>query len=266
MAVPDILAKILATKRAEVAAGLAKTTLAQMEARASAADPPRGFVAALRARIAGGQPAVIAEVKRASPSRGMIAADFDPARVAASYARHGAACLSVLTDREYFSGSDADLVAARAVCALPVLRKDFVVDRWQVAEARALGADCILLIVAALAPAELVALEDYAVALGLDVLVESHDAAELDQALALRTPLIGINNRNLRTFETRLGTTWELKDRVPAGRIVVTESGISSPGDVEAMRQRGIPAFLVGSAFMAAPDPGVELARVFPTL
>lgn len=266
MGVPDILEKILATKREELAAGLSCKSFDALAAEAREASPPRGFERALRARIAAGQPAVIAEVKRASPSRGEIRRDFDPAFVAAAYERHGAACLSVLTDRAYFGGSAEDLVTARAACALPVLRKDFVIDPWQVAEARAMGADCILLIVAALTPERLRDLERCAQDFGLDVLVESHDERELELALALDTPLVGINNRDLRTFETRLETTWELLHCVPPGKIVITESGIAEPSQVDAMRLRGVEAFLVGSAFMAATDPGQELSRVFPSL
>ncbi len=261
----DILQRILATKRAEVEAGRRERPLEALRALVEAAPAPRGFERALRRRLAAGEPAVIAEIKRASPSRGAIRpTGFDPAAIARSYERHGAACLSVLTDREYFGGSASDLEAARGACALPVLRKDFMVDPWQVHEARAMGADCILLIVAALEDATMQALENTALGLGLDVLVEVHDGIELERALRLATPLVGINNRNLRTFETRLETTWELLERIPEGRIVITESGIGSPEQVAAMRSRGVGAFLVGSAFMSAPDPGLELARVFP--
>jgi indole-3-glycerol phosphate synthase len=225
--------------------------------------PARDFVGALRAKIAAGQAAVIAEIKKASPSKGLLRADFDPVAIARTYEANGAACLSVLTDEQFFQGSAAYLQAARGACDLPVLRKDFTVDPYQVAEARAMGADCILLIVAALAQAQMVALERTALDLGLAVLVEVHDAAELDRALELRTPLVGINNRNLRTFETSLDTTLGLLGRIPRDRLVVTESGIHTPGDVSGMRGRGVHAFLVGEAFMRAPDPGAELARLF---
>jgi len=260
---PDILARILAAKRREVEERRATVPLAEMQRRAAAAPPARGFERALRARIDSGRPAVIAEIKRASPSRGLIRADLDPARIARSYETHGAACLSVLTDREFFGGSEDDLKAARAACSLPVLRKDFTVDPYQVYEARAWGADCILLIMDAAPDAELRRLEALAREIGLDVLVESHDAAQLDRAVRLETALIGINNRDLKTFETRLETTLGLLDRVPAGRIVVTESGIGEPEDVARMRRANVSAYLVGSAFMSAEDPGLELRRVF---
>lgn len=259
----DILQRILATKREEVAAASAAVPLAQLEARAAAAGVPRDFAGALRARIRAGAPAVIAEVKKASPSKGLLRKDFDPAAIAASYAAAGAACLSVLTDRQYFQGAPEYLQAARAACALPVLRKDFIVDPYQVYEARALGADSILLIVAALGPAAMRELEAVALSLGMAVLVEIHDAGELDAALSLKTPLLGINNRDLRTFETRLETTLALLSEVPADRLVVTESGILAPADVELMRNAGVQAFLVGEAFMRAPDPGKALAQLF---
>jgi indole-3-glycerol phosphate synthase len=262
----DVLARILAAKRREVEERRAAIPQPEIEKLAARASPPRGFERALRSRIARGQAAVIAEIKRASPSRGLIRADFDPARIARSYEAHGAACLSVLTDREFFGGSADDLRAAREACALPVLRKDFMIDPYQVHEARAWGADCILLIVDAAPDAELRALERLARALGMDVLVESHDGAQLERALALETALIGINNRDLRTFETRLETTLGLLDRVPPGRIVVTESGIAEPADVRRMQDAKVSAYLVGSAFMSAPDPGKELQRVFPGL
>ncbi len=249
----SILDKILAVKRAEVAA--AKRAAPDIEARARAAPAPRDFVGALRAK----KPAVIAEIKRASPSKGLLRADFDPAAIARSYEKGGAACISVLTDREFFQGSPEDLIKARAACALPALRKDFLIDPYQVFEARTLGADCVLLIVACLEEAELRALEKVAHALGMAVLVEVHDAQELERALALETPLIGINNRNLRTFETRLETTLELLPRVPQGRIVVTESGILARADVARMRAAGVGTFLVGEAFMRAADPGTAL-------
>lgn len=235
----------------------------EIERRANALPRPRDFVAALKARIAGGRPAVIAEIKRASPSKGLLREPFDPAAIAKSYQAGGAACLSVLTDRQYFQGAPEHLVAARAACSLPVLRKDFIVDSYQLYEARAMGADCILLIVAALGEAELRECESIAGALGMAVLVEVHDREELEAALRLSTPLIGINNRNLRTFETRLETTLDLLPHVPAGRIAVTESGILAPPDVGRMRRAGVAAFLVGEAFMRAAEPGVELARLF---
>jgi indole-3-glycerol phosphate synthase len=259
----DILERILAVKRHEVAAARQKKPFASLLAEARALETPRDFVGALRARIAAGQPAVIAEVKKASPSRGVLRADFDPAAIARSYASHGAACLSVLTDEQFFMGRTGYLQAARAACALPVLRKDFMIDPYQVAEARAMGADCILLIVAALDDAGLRELEDAAMELRMAVLVEVHDGAELDRALRLRTPLIGVNNRNLRTFETRLETTLGLLDRIPADRIVVTESGILVAPDVNRMRAAGVSAFLVGEAFMRAPDPGRALSELF---
>ncbi len=259
----DILKKILATKREEVAAAKAAKPLAVLEGEAAAQSAPRDFVGAIRAKIAAGQPAIIAEVKKASPSKGVIRPDFRPAEIAASYARHGAACLSVLTDREYFQGAPEYLQAARAACNLPVLRKDFMVDPYQVVEARAMGADCILLIAAALTLREMQALEALAETLGLVVLVEVHDGEELDRALQLKTPLLGVNNRNLRSFEVSLQTTLGLLQRIPAGRIVVTESGILAPADVALMRANQVHAFLVGEAFMRAPEPGAELARLF---
>jgi indole-3-glycerol phosphate synthase len=217
----------------------------------------------LRNKIAGGHAAVIAEIKKASPSKGVIRADFKPAEIAASYAQGGAACLSVLTDRDYFQGAPEYLVAARNACDLPVLRKDFMIDPYQVYEARVMGADCILLIVAALTLPQMQELETIAHQLGMAVLVESHDAEELHAAVQLKTPLIGVNNRNLRTFETRLQTTLDLLPSIDANRIAITESGILAPADVRLMRQHQVNAFLVGEAFMKAPDPGVELARLF---
>jgi indole-3-glycerol phosphate synthase len=259
----DILQRILATKRDEVAAARARLPIAELQAMARAQPPPRDFAGALRARLAHGEPAVIAEVKKASPSKGVLRADFDPAAIAASYAQHGAACLSVLTDVEYFQGAPEYLRQARAACTLPVLRKDFIVDKYQVAEARAWGADAVLLIVAALGRDALHTLEAAAHALGLAVLVEVHDAAELALALELATPLIGINNRNLRTFDTRLETTLSLLPAIGAERIVITESGILTAADVAHMREAGVNAFLVGEAFMRAADPGAELTRLF---
>lgn len=259
----DILNKIIATKREEITAALALRPLAQVEAEAAAQPAPRDFVGAIRAKIASGQPAVIAEIKKASPSKGVIRPDFHPAEIARSYEQHGAACLSVLTDRQYFQGAPEYLQAARAACALPVLRKDFMVDRYQVVEARAMGADCILLIAAALSLAEMQELEALALSYGMAVLVEVHNGEELDAALHLQTPLLGINNRNLRSFEVSLDTTLGLLARVPSGRIVVTESGIVTPQDVALMRANKVETFLVGEAFMRAQEPGIELARLF---
>jgi len=259
----DILDKILAVKREEVATASAAKPLARVRAEAEAQAPTRNFVAAMNARVGAGGTAIIAEIKKASPSKGVIRADFRPAEIAADYERHGAACLSVLTDRQFFQGSEAYLREARAACSLPVLRKDFLVDTYQVYEARAMGADAILLIVAALSLTQMREMEAIAHDLGMSVLVESHDAAELDVALQLTTPLIGINNRNLRTFEVSLDTTLSQLGRIPADRIVVTESGIVTPDDVALMRGRGVHAFLVGEAFMRAPSPGAELARLF---
>ena len=261
----NTLAHILEVKRRELAALAAEP--GRLAAALAAAPPVRDFVAALRARVESGRPAVIAEVKKASPSKGLLRPDFRPADIAASYARHGAACLSVLTDREFFQGAPEYLMQARAACPLPVLRKDFVIDALQVDEARALGADCVLLIVAAFpadtARAQLAALEARARALGMAVLVEVHDRAELELALGLQTPLIGVNNRDLRTFVTRIDTSIELARRVPSDRLLVTESGIATAEDVARLRAAGIMAFLVGEAFMRAPDPGAELARLF---
>jgi indole-3-glycerol phosphate synthase len=262
--VTDILDRILATKRREVAAARLATPIAELERFARDAPAPRGFAAALKARVAAGMPAVIAEIKRSSPSKGLIRADLDPARIAASYASNGAACLSVLTDREYFGGSREDLVAARAACDLPVIRKDFIIDAYQVVESRAWGADCILLIMDAAPDSTLAELEALAMSLKMDVLVESHDAKQLERALRLNTPLVGVNNRDLRTFETRLETTLGLVDRIPAGKLLVAESGISTPQDVQRLQAGKVSAYLVGSAFMAADDPGIELSRLFP--
>jgi len=259
----DILQRILARKREEIDDRRARVSERDLQRRLADAPPVRGFGAALRAKVAAGSAAVIAEIKKASPSKGVMRADFRPAEIAASYAAGGAACLSVLTDVDFFQGADAYLQQARASCALPVLRKDFTVDAYQVYEARALGADCILLIVAALEDRDLRELATLAQSLGLDVLVEVHDGAELDRALATGTTLIGINNRNLRTFETRLETTLDLRDRVPADRLLVTESGIHTRADVAQMRAAGVHAFLVGEAFMRADDPGAELRRLF---
>jgi indole-3-glycerol phosphate synthase len=262
----DILQRILARKRAEVAERKRRVSMAELRERCAGVPPARGFAAALRARLDAGQPAVIAEAKRASPSKGLIRADFDPSAIARSYESGGAACLSVLTDADFFQGSDAFLQQARAACALPVLRKDFVVDKYQVCEARALGADAMLLIAAALDNAALANLHAQALECGLDVLVEVHDSVDLQRALALpvaaRT-LIGINNRDLRTFETCIDTTLRLRAQVPADRLLVTESGIAARDDVARLRAAGVQAFLVGEAFMRAVDPGAELARLF---
>jgi indole-3-glycerol phosphate synthase len=259
----DILDKILAVKREEVAAAKAVRSLAQVRAEAEAQPPARDFVGAIRGKIAAGKPAVIAEIKKASPSKGVLREDFRPADIAADYERHGAACLSVLTDRQFFQGAPEYLQAARRACNLPVLRKDFMVEPYQVFEARAMGADAILLIVAALQLAEMREMEDLAAGLGMAVLVEAHDGAEVDTALKLKTPLIGINNRNLRTFDVDLNTTLGQLSRIPADRLVVTESGIRSQDDVSLMRKHEVNTFLVGEAFMRCPSPGAELARLF---
>lgn len=259
----DILQKILARKAGEVRERAARTPPRELATGITDAPPPRGFRAALEARIATGSTAVIAEIKKASPSRGIIRANFQPAQIARSYATAGAACLSVLTDVDFFQGADAYLVAARASCALPVLRKDFVIDEYQIYEARALGADCILLIVAALDDARLTEFSALARDLGMDTLIEAHDAHELERALKTSAPLIGINNRDLCTFEASLDTTLSLCKRVPTDRLLVTESGIHTPADVARMRAAGVQAFLVGEAFMRAEDPGAELARLF---
>ncbi len=264
----DILQRILDRKHEEIAERSARVPLAELRERAAAASPVRGFIAALDAKRAAGLPGVISEVKKASPSKGVIRADFDPAAIARSYEAAGAACLSVLTDVDFFQGADAYLQQARAACALPVLRKDFTVDAYQVVEARALGADCILLIVSALDDDQLLSLYQEAMALGLDVLVEVHDGDELQRALRLpaidgREALIGVNNRNLRTFEVSLDTTLDLKDAMPAGRPLVTESGIATRDDVQRMRDAGIDLFLVGESFMRDPDPGAALRRLF---
>jgi indole-3-glycerol phosphate synthase len=260
----DILNKIVAVKHQEIAAARQHISLAALEDQARARQGDlRPFEGALRAKIAAGQAAVIAEVKKASPSKGVLREHFVPAEIAASYARHGAACLSVLTDEQFFQGHADFLAQARAACALPVLRKDFMVDAYQVVQARAMGADCILLIAACLGDAQMADLEACALEWGLAVLVEVHDGAELDRALKLKTPLVGINNRNLRTFEVTLDTTLALLPRVPADRLLVTESGILGPADVQRMRAADVQAFLVGEAFMRAPDPGAALAALF---
>jgi indole-3-glycerol phosphate synthase len=255
----SVLQRILEVKRGEIAAAKQHSPLSSIENRAHAAPPVRDFVAALRAR----KPAVIAEIKKASPSRGVLRADFDPAAIAQSYEKAGAACISVLTDRQFFQGDAAHLAAARAACALPILRKDFVIEPYQVLESRAFGADCILLIAACLTKDQMIELERLAASLAMAVLVEVHDATELEAALALRTPLIGVNNRNLKTFETRLETTLELLPRIPPSRLVVTESGILAAADVSRMQSAGVNTFLVGEAFMRSPDPGAALASLF---
>lgn len=259
----DILDRILAVKRDEVADAKRHRSLAEIERAARAMAPARDFVGALQAKTVAGRSAVIAEIKKASPSKGVLREDFQPAQIAASYAAGGAACLSVLTDRSFFQGAPEFLQQARDACPLPALRKDFLIDPWQVFEARAMGADAILLIVAALSLRQMEEMEALASDLGMAVLVESHDAGELDVALKLRTPLIGINNRNLRTFEVSLNTTIEQLARIDDTRIVVTESGIGNAGDVARMRRHGVNAFLVGEAFMRAPDPGAALELLF---
>ncbi|MDP2827231.1 MAG: indole-3-glycerol phosphate synthase TrpC [Sulfuricellaceae bacterium] len=259
----DILNKIIAVKQTEVANALAKKPYSAIRAEAEAMPAARDFTGAIRSKIAAGKSAVIAEIKKASPSKGVIRDDFDPAAIARGYEQNGAACLSVLTDGQFFRGSKNDLIEARAACALPVLRKDFMIDSYQICRARTIGADAILLIVAALDLPKMQELEAVAHELGMAVLVESHDAEELELALQLKTPLIGINNRNLRTFETRLDTTLELLPRIPKDRIAITESGILTPEDVSRMRQHGVNAFLVGEAFMRAGQPGAALAQLF---
>jgi len=259
----DILQRIVAVKHEEVAAARVARPLAQVRHQAEGQDGLRGFEAALRAKLAAGGAAVIAEVKKASPSKGVLREHFVPADIAASYQRGGAACLSVLTDERFFQGSAAFLQQARAACSLPVLRKDFIVDPYQVFEARAMGADAILLIAACLEDRQMAELEACAMALGMAVLVEVHNSAELERALLLKTPLLGINNRNLRTFEVTLDTTLGMLAAVPPERLLITESGILAGADVQRMRARGIGAFLVGEAFMRAPDPGAALAELF---
>jgi len=262
----DILQRILATKHQEVAAARRAVSDREIERHARETPAPRDFVGAMRARLEAGEAAVIAEIKRASPSKGLLRRNFDPGAIARSYAKGGAACLSVLTDRQYFQGAPEHLAEAREACALPVLRKDFVIHPYQLYEARALRADCVLLIAAALLDAEMRSFEALAHSLGMAVLVEVHDAEELEAALRLSTPLIGVNNRDLRTFETSLQTTLGLLPRIPPGRIVVTESGIRSRRDVERLRQNGVGAFLVGEVFMRAAEPGIALRRLFGLL
>ncbi len=260
---PDILLRILRRKAEEIAERSSELSLEELVRRGGEAPEPRGFARAIRDRIDAGGAAVIAEIKRASPSRGIIREDFDPAEIARSYAEGGATCLSVLTDRDFFQGADAYLQQARAACSLPVLRKDFIIDPYQIHESRILGADCILLIVTVLSDAQLRDFSALAQQLGMDVLVEVHDAEELERALALDLPLVGINNRNLRTFETSLQTTLELLPLIPPQQIVVTESAIHSEEDVRMMRAHGVHAFLVGEALMRAEHPGQELATLF---
>ena len=259
----DILDRILARKVEEIAERSARTPLPELVARCSDLADTRGFAAAIESRIDAGQPAVIAEVKKASPSKGVIRAEFDPAAIARSYESGGAACLSVLTDADFFQGSEVYLEQARAACALPVLRKDFTIDPYQVYEARAIGADCILLIVAALDDERLLELSLLAAELDLDVLVEVHDEDELERALEVPAPLIGVNNRNLRSFEVSLETTLRLRARVPAERLLVTESGIATRADVARLRAAGVDSFLVGETFMRASDPGTALRELF---
>jgi indole-3-glycerol phosphate synthase len=260
---PDVLKKILQRKTEEITERAQTCSIQELHHKASDAPEPRGFLAAIQSRLAKQQPAIIAEIKKASPSKGVIREDFDPAHIARSYERGGATCLSVLTDHDFFQGSEAYLVQARQACHLPVLRKDFIIDPYQVYEARAIGADCILLIVAALNDAALAELSQLAAHLQMDVLVEVHDANELQRALPLAVPLIGINNRNLRTFETSLDTTLKLLDGIPEDRIVVTESAIHTREDVATMREQGVNAFLVGEAFMRANEPGEKLQELF---
>lgn len=260
---PTILKKILARKAEEVAERSAQLSVSDLEKKFAEQPAPRGFAKAMSERVVRGESAVIAEVKKASPSKGVLREDFDPAAIARSYEHGGATCLSVLTDRDFFQGHEDYLIAARHACSLPVIRKDFIVDPYQVTEARAIGADCILLIVAALPLAQLTALHDQALELGMDVLVEVHNAEEMHQALTLSTPLIGINNRDLHTFNLTLDTTLTLKDLVDDGRTLITESGILQPADVQLMKSAGVHGFLVGEAFMRAEDPGARLNELF---
>ena len=260
---PTILKKILDRKREEIAERSATVSLEQLKQQAALASAPRGFAAAMTAKIAAGESAVIAEIKKASPSKGVIRENFDPAAIAASYADGGAACVSVLTDVDFFQGADQYLQQARDACYLPVIRKDFIIDQYQIYEARAMGADCILLIVSALAEKQLADLHDLAISLGMDVLIEVHDAAELSIALKLDNPMVGINNRNLHSFEVSLDNTYQLLEKIPDNRIVITESGIHSREDVAAMRQQKVNAFLVGEAFMRSEEPGDRLSEMF---
>ena len=260
---PDILKRILARKLEEIDERIRKTSMEELGQRATEADAPRGFIHHLQEKLQTGQAAVIAEIKKASPSRGVLREDFNPAQIAMSYENGGATCLSVLTDVDFFKGVDAYLLQARAACSLPVLRKDFIVDPYQVYEARALGADCVLLIVAALSDSMLLELLQLTRHLGMDALVEVHDAGELERALAIPAPLLGINNRDLRSFETSLEVTLGFLEQIPDDRIVVTESGIHTVEDVALMRSRGVNVFLVGEAFMKAPEPGEKLSELF---
>jgi len=260
---PDILKKIIRRKVEELVERVERVPLGRLVDALDAASPARGFAAALAAKISAGSPGVIAEIKKASPSKGVLRPDFRPAEIAQSYSGHGAACLSVLTDVNFFQGADSYLEQARSACALPVIRKDFIIDAYQVYEARTIGADCILLIAACLSDEKLQELNDLAHRLGMDVLTEVHDEDELERALGLDCRLVGVNNRDLRTFEVSLETTLRLKDRIPADRLLVAESGIQSPEDVALMREHGVHAFLVGEAFMRADDPGARLAELF---
>lgn len=260
---PDILKKILAKKREEVARRQINTPLSLLQEIAGSVQGPRGFYQALRTKAAQQKPAIIAEIKKASPSQGVIREDFKPVEIAVDYAFNGATCLSVLTDKEFFQGSEANLQMVREKCPLPAIRKDFMIDPYQIHESRALGADCVLLIVAALEDAMLKELADTAIGLGMDVLVEVHDAEELERALVLNLPMIGINNRNLRTFEVSLQTTLTLKNQIPDDKLIVTESGIHSPDDVKLMQDNGIYTFLVGEAFMRAASPGQKMRELF---
>ena len=260
---PDILKKIVARKREEIAERSAKVSVEELKAKLADASPVRGFVDSIKSKIAADQPGVIAEIKKASPSKGILREDFKPADIARSYEQGGAACLSVLTDVDFFQGGDEYLQQARAACSLPVIRKDFIIDPYQVVEARVIGADCILLIVACLEDEQMQELCSLATELGMDVLVEVHDAEELERALKLNIPLMGINNRNLRTFDVTLNTTLDLLERIPADRIVVTESGIHTQDDVTLMRKNNVNAVLVGEAFMRADEPGEKLAELF---
>jgi len=260
---PDILQKILATKVTEVAKRRVRMPIATLQEIATGVEPPRGFCAALQSKVAAKKPAIIAEIKKASPSKGVIRENFQPILIGQDYAMNGATCLSVLTDKDYFQGSEAALQMVRERCPLPVLRKDFMIDPYQIYESRALGADCILLIVAALVDSQMQELALLAKSLGMDVLVEVHDADELQRALQLETPLIGINNRNLRTFDTHLQTTLTLQAQVPAGRLIITESGIHTKEDVQLMLENGIYTFLIGEAFMRAEHPGQKMHELF---
>ena len=260
---PTVLKKILTRKTEEISDRKSKVSVEQLKAQLDGASAPRGFAKALQAKIAAGDSAVIAEIKKASPSKGVIRENFNPVEIAKSYERGGAACLSVLTDVDFFQGADQYLQDARAACKLPVIRKDFIIDDYQLYESRVLGADCVLLIVSALQPDKLYSLHETALSLGLDILVEVHDQRELEIALAVDNPMIGINNRNLHTFEVSLDNTFELLDQIPQDRIIITESGIHSAGDVHLMRQKNVHSFLVGEAFMRSEDPGQQLKLFF---